>query len=252
MGAIVARGLLPAALPVEATAAHALDLTLEPGSICCIIGPPGAGKRAWLRTLAAIERPAAGDLQLAGHSVTEMSGEEWLELRRLIGYIPDHPALLSTLQANFNVTLAAHYHRIGDPESNRRKARQLLDRLGWRGPLDVLPAQLDPHQRLLIALARCLMLDPPIVFMHEPFRTIDASAWRTFAAVLAGLAHNYGLTLVVQTGHLPFVRRWADSILYTDWSGITEYAGWPALVAAPSEEVQDYLHASGMREREQA
>lgn len=237
------------ALPVAPAAGHALDFELDAGAICCIVGPPGMGKTAWLRTLAAVERPEAGTLELAGVEVDGLQAADWLALRRRVGYVGSSPALLSVMRANANVTLAAHYHRIGTPEQIRARAQALLGRLGWQGPLDVLPAYLDDYQRLLLALARCLILEPEVLFLHEPFRMMDVAAWRKFEGVLAGFARDSGLAQVIVTHNLPFVRRQARWILFAGAAGISVHRGWAGFVADAGREVQDYLSLTGEHER---
>lgn len=248
MSALAARQLVPMALPVPPGPGHALDLELDAGAVCCIVGPPGNGKTAWLRTLAAIERPGAGTLHLAGIDVGELEPAGWLALRRHVGYVGATPALLSVMPANANVTLAAHYHRIGTAEEIRARAQALLERLGWDSPLDVLPAYLDDYRRLLLALARCLILEPTILFLHEPFRMMDVAAWRGFEGVLAGLARDRGLAQVLVTHNLPFVRRRARWVLFAGTAGIGVYRGWAKFVADESREVQDFLSQTGAHE----
>lgn len=248
---LVARGLLPAGLPAGADS-QPLDLTLEPGTICCIVGPPSSGKTAWLRTLAAVDPPAAGELTLAGQDAVHLNRVQWLRLRRHVAYVGAGAPLLSVVRALANVTLAAHYHQIDGNEAIRAKALSLLGRIGWRGPLDALPAYLDDYQRLLLALARCLILDPSLLFLHEPFRMMDVSGWRSFGSVLVGLAHEGGLAQVVATQHLPFVRRCADRILFVGGGPVREFSGWAEFSTDAGTPVQDFLESSGADQRADA
>jgi ABC-type transporter Mla maintaining outer membrane lipid asymmetry ATPase subunit MlaF len=243
---LVARKLIPSALPREwLTPAHALDLALERGTICCLIGPQGGGKTAWLRALAAVEPPAEGELTIAGRYCSNLAYEAWRRMRPQIAYIGASAPLLSVLNGLANVTLPAHYHRIGSTEAIRAKALAVLERLGWQGPLDVLPAYLDEHQRRLLALARCLILDPHILFIDEPFRMTDVAGWHHMGSVFVDLAHERKIALVVVTHHLPFVRRHADRILFTSRAGVRDYAGWSALAAAGDPAVHEFLHETG-------
>ena len=237
MTVLAARALVPGG-----RGAAPLDFSLDAGAICCILGPPGRGKEDWLRTLAAVDRPAAGELELAGQAVRGIDDARWLALRRRVAYIGASPALLSVLTAEANVMLAAQYHRTGEADTIRAKAQALLVRLGWAGALDALPAYLDERQRLLLALARCLILEPRILFLHEPFRQIDPGAWRQFGAMLAGLVRDGGPALVVVTHNLEFARHHADRVLFAGQAGMTEYRGWDAFAAANGE-VREYLAA---------
>jgi polar amino acid transport system permease protein len=244
---LAARGLVPAALPREwLTAAHALDLALEPGTICCLVGPQGGGKTAWLRALAAVEPLATGDLSIAGSYCAGLAYETWRRLRPRIAYIGESAPLLSVLNGLANVTLPAHYHRLGSTEAIRAKALGILEAVGWHGPLDVLPAYLDEHQRRLLALARCLILDPQILFIDEPFRMTDVAGWHHMGSVFVSLARERRLTQVIVTHHLPFVRRHADRVLFISRAGVREYAGWAAFAGADDPAVPAFLESTGV------
>lgn len=247
MAAVVLRckGLVPQTDdPRPAGATPALDLELARGSITCIIGPQGGGKTAYLRTLAAVDPPAAGDLSIAGNYCSGLSPEAWRKLRPQIAYIGPSAPLLSVLNALSNVTLPAHYHRIADPQAIHTQAEFILARLGYHGPLDVLPAYLDEHQRRLLALARCLILRPQILFIDEPFRMTDLGGWREFGRLFVRLAREDRLAQVIVTHHLHFVAQHADHIVFVAREGVRVFAGWEALLACPEQAVIDHLRAT--------
>lgn len=239
MTVLEARGLRPRGVD-----GAPLDLSLEAGTICCIVGPPQHGKAAWMRALSSVEPPAQGELRIGGEDVSTLDERGWRKLQQRVGYVGADPALLSVLSAGDNVTVAAHYHRLGDNAALREKAQHLLERLGWQGALDALPAYLNDWQRLLIALARCLMLDPLLLFVHDPFRKVDVAAARGFGTMLAGLSRERGVAQVIVTQHLPFVRRWANVILFAGSGGLSMHKGWTPFAASADPEVQDYLQAA--------
>ena len=230
---LVARRLRAAHLPPAiAAVAPALDLDLPAGEICCLVGPPDTGKTAWLRTLSAIEPPAAGTLQIGGLDARAPDAAAWRRLRARAAYISEGTALLSVQNALSNVMLGAQYHGIASGTELRERALAWLDRLGWEGPLDRLPAHLSRHQRCLLMLARCLMLEPVALFINEPFHLTDADGWRHLARIFTRLAREHGLVLMTLTHDLPFVQRHADRILFTSASGIREFRSWQAFVAS--------------------
>jgi len=229
---LVARRLRAAHLPPAiAAAAPTLDLDLPAGEICCLIGPQDTGKTAWLRTLAAVEPPAAGTLTIAGLDARPADAAAWRRLRARAAYVSEGTALLSVQNALSNVMLGAQYHGVASGTGLRERALGWLERLGWDGPLDRLPAHLSRHQRCLLMLARCLMLDPVALFINEPFHLTDADGWRHLARVFTRLAREHGLALVMLTHDLPFVQRHAGRILFTSPAGIREFRSWPAFVA---------------------
>lgn len=242
---IVARQMVAEGLAGTPLAGRPLDLALGRGEMLCLIGPKATGKTQVLRALAGLEPPAAGTVDLLGRRTTALDAEGWLDLRRRAGFITSDAPLLSVVEAIVNVTLPAMYHRIGDPTTVRAEAIALLDKLGWHGDLTLLPAFLDEHQRRLLALARCLILKPVVLFVDEPFRMVDISGWRHFGAVFEALVRDDRLAVLMVTHNLPFVRASGARVLFCGSHGPREFAGWRALAADPDPEIQGFLADSG-------
>ena len=115
---------------------------------------------------------------------------------------------------------------LGHPAQVRQDALKLLERLGWHGDLTLLPAFLDEHQRRLLALARCLILKPVVLFVDEPFRMSDVSGWRHFGAVFEGLRRDDALAVLMVTHNLPFVREVDARVLFCGPQGPRMFAHW--------------------------
>jgi ABC-type polar amino acid transport system ATPase subunit len=244
---LVARGLRAARLPAGiALASPALDLELEAGAICCLIGPQDTGKTAWLRTLAAVEPPAAGTLTIVGLDARPADERAWRRLRARAGYVGESTPLLSVQNALSNVMLGAQYHNLAGGTELRRRALAWLDRLGWDGPLDRLPAHLSRHQRCVLMLARCLLLEPAVMFVNEPFHLTDANSWRELARIFLMLAREHGIAQVMLTHDLPFVQRNAGRILFTGAQGIRAFAGWAAFAACGDAEVDAFCQTADL------
>lgn len=242
---VVARQLVAEGLLGTPLAERPLDLAVGRGEMVCLIGPKATGKTQLLRALAGLEPPAAGTVDLLGRRTAALDAEGWLDLRRRAAFITSDAPLLSVVEAVVNVTLPALYHRIGEPAAVRAEAIALLEKLGWHGDLTLLPAFLDEHQRRLLALARCLILKPVVLFVDEPFRMIDVSGWRHFGAVFEGLVRDDRLAVLMVTHNLPFVRASGARVLFCGSRGPRHFDGWRALAADPDPEVQGFLADSG-------
>jgi phospholipid/cholesterol/gamma-HCH transport system ATP-binding protein len=238
---ITARGLVAEGLLGTTVAERPLDLAIGRGEMVCLIGPKGTGKTQLLRALAGLEPPAAGTVDLLGRRTATLDAEGWLDLRRRAAFITSDAPLLSVVEAVVNVTLPALYHRIGEPTAVRAEAVALLDKLGWDGDLRLLPAFLDEHQRRLLALARCLILKPVVLFVDEPFRMIDVSGWRHFGAVFEGLVRDDRLAVLMVTHNLPFVRESGARILFCGSHGPRLFADWRELALDPDPEIAAFL-----------
>ncbi len=222
-------------------ASEPLDLNLQGGEICCVIGPDDGGKTRWLRALAAVDRAGGGSLELAGINCSQLTPAQWRRLRSHVAYITAGTPLLSVIPGLANVLLAAQYHRLAPIRELETKAQKLLQWLQWEGPLDVLPAYLSRHQRQILTLARALMLDPELLFIDEPFHMSGASGWPQVSKILQDLAAGLGTTLVISTNHMEFVRRYADHLLFADDQGVRSIASWDALTKLNDPGVQEFL-----------
>lgn len=222
-------------------AGEPLDLDLQGGQICCVIGSDDGAKARWLRALAAVDRAGAGSLELAGVDCSQLRPEQWLRLRTHVAYITAGTPLLSVIPGLANVLLAAQYHRLAPQRELQIKAQNLLQWLRWEGPLDVLPAYLSRHQRQILTLARALMLDPELLFIDEPFHMSGASGWSQVSQILQNLAADLGKTIVISTNRLEFVRQHADHLLFADGQGVRSIGSWGALTKLSDPGVQGYL-----------
>ena len=222
---------------------HALSLEVAGGETVCFVGPNGGGKTAYLRALAAVDHPASGGLKLLGKNALGLDSLRWRALRLKAAYVLEGAPLLSVVNGLINVTLPAMYHRLGTATQVATAAQDLLKFLDYPGRQDLLPAYLNQHERLLLAIARCLMLSPELMFLDEPFHMTDNACREREATVFSKLTAEKGLGLLIATHNLGFVRRRADKIVFTHPGWVGCFAGWKAFNASGRPEVRAFLDA---------
>lgn len=222
-----------------------LDLSVRRGEMVCLVGPKGTGKTQLLRALAGLEPPGSGSVDLIGRRTDGLDAAAWLDLRRRAAFIISEAPLLSVVDALVNVTLPANYHAIAPSAEVRVAALAVLERIGWQGDLTLLPAFLDEHQRRLLALARCLILKPVVLFMDEPFRMSDVSGWRHFGSVFETLRRDDGLAVLMVTHNMPFVREVDARVLFCGSHGPKLFATWREFAHDPDPAIAEFLAESG-------
>ena len=222
---------------------HPLSLEVKAGDTVCLVGPNGGGKTAYLRALAAVDKPAAGSVKLLGKDAGRLSTDAWRALRLRAAYVLEGAPLLSVVNGLINVTLPAMYHRLGTATQVAAAAQDLLKFLDYPGRQDLLPAYLNQHERLLLAIARCLMLSPELMFLDEPFHMTDNACREREAAVFRRLTQEKGLAVLIATHNLGFVRRHADQIVFLHPQCVERFGGWKAFSASKRTEVRDFLEA---------
>jgi putative ABC transport system ATP-binding protein len=199
--AIEARGLekVYGSGDTAVAALRGVDLLVRDGEMAAIMGPSGSGKSTLLHLVGALETPTAGTIAIAGKRFDGLSDNELTLLRReRIGFVFQFFNLLGSLTAEENVLLPAMIAgRAG--ESARRRARELLGRVGLSHRRDHLPAQLSGGEQQRVSIARALLLRPALVLGDEPTGNLDSKASEEVLALLSELNVEEGHTIVLVT-----------------------------------------------------
>jgi ABC-type lipoprotein export system ATPase subunit len=188
-----------------------VDLEVVAGETVAVMGPSGCGKSTLLYLLGGLERPSAGEIWLAGQRVDQLSERALARLRReAVGFVFQAFHLMDELTAVENVELPALLAG-RSPRAARRRAAELLDRIGLTDRAGFLPTQLSGGQRQRVAIARALVADPQVVLADEPTGNLDSAATREVLRLFDQL-HQAGQTLVIVT-HDPRIAATADRMI---------------------------------------
>jgi putative ABC transport system ATP-binding protein len=192
-------------------AVDAVDLEIARGETLSIMGPSGCGKSTLLHLLGGLDRPSAGGLWLAGRRIDGRSERDLAQLRRHeVGFVFQAYHLMDELTAQENVELPALLAG-QSPREARRRARQLLDRVGLAARAGHLPSALSGGQRQRVAIARALANEPQLVLADEPTGNLDSTATLEVLRLFDAL-HVAGLTLVIVT-HDERIAATADRVI---------------------------------------
>jgi iron(III) transport system ATP-binding protein len=164
-GGIRCRGLSKSFGDVRAV--EGLDLKADAGRITALLGPSGCGKTTTLRLIAGFERPDAGEIELAGQTLSA-NGRFVPPERRRIGLVFQDYALFPHLDAAGNVAYA-----LGSRDKSR--VSELLELVGLGDSGRRHPHELSGGQQQRVALARALAADPAVILLDEPFSNLDAT-----------------------------------------------------------------------------
>ncbi|HEV2252234.1 MAG TPA: ABC transporter ATP-binding protein [Streptosporangiaceae bacterium] len=175
-----------------------VDLTVAPGETVAIMGPSGCGKSTLLYLLGGLDRPTAGEIWLDGQDITRMSERALARLRRdAVGFVFQAFHLMDELTAVENVELPALL-AARSPRTARKRAEELLERVGLANRARFLPTALSGGQRQRVAVARALAADPAVVLADEPTGNLDSASTRDVLQLFDHL-HRAGQTLVIVT-----------------------------------------------------
>ncbi|WP_437190792.1 ABC transporter ATP-binding protein [Planctomicrobium sp. SH527] len=183
----------------------------QEGTCSFILGPSGSGKSTLLYLLGALDTPTSGEIQVAGKSLTTMSKQEQNRFRQKdVGFIFQSFNLLKNLDALQNTLVP--FIPEGCPPELRRRAGELLDRVGLSGRWHHRPSQLSGGEQQRVAIARAILKNPRVILADEPTGELDGQSGQIVFDLLRELQREQGATVVTVTHDHRYLRD-SDQIL---------------------------------------
>ena len=178
-------------------ALRGVSVEVAPQKLTAIMGPSGSGKSTLMHILAALDRPTAGYVTLAGTRLGDLSDTEITKLRREhIGFIFQFFNLLPMLTAEENMTLPL---ALAGQKPDKEFFSDLVKRVGLADRLTHRPSELSGGQQQRVAIARALVTRPTVVFADEPTGNLDSKTGGEILELLHESVENYGQTMVMVT-----------------------------------------------------
>ncbi len=170
-----------------------VDLTVHPGRVTVLLGRNGAGKTTTLMTVMGLTPSSRGDLRFQGRSLAGLPPHRIARLG--IGYVPEDRALLSSLTVRENLLLGVTGDRGGEQAALAR-CQELFPEL--TAFMDRSAAHLSGGQRQMVAIARAVAGDKPLLLVDEPSKGLAPAVVRRLGDLLRQLARTRAVLLVEQ------------------------------------------------------
>ena len=189
----------------ELTILDDLSLELAQGDSLAIVGRSGSGKSTLLGLLAGLDQPSAGEVQLAGHTLSRLDEDQRARVRaEHVGFVFQSFQLLDSLTAVENVMLPLELEGRSDA---RQIASELLERVGLGQRMTHYPRQLSGGEQQRVAIARAFAGGPDILFADEPTGNLDSQTGERISELLFELNREHGTTLVLVTHDARLAKR---------------------------------------------
>ena len=209
--------------PMGEEMAHILkdiDLTVKKGEYLSVLGPSGSGKSTLMNIIGCLDTATSGAYTLAGREINELTEGELAAIRSMeVGFVFQNSQLLPRLSARKNVELPLIYAGV-PPRERRRRAREMLEKVGLSDRMDHYPNQLSGGQQQRVAIARAMVGNPSLLLADEPTGALDQKTGRQVMALFQEL-NREGHTIVMIT-HDPNIAAYARRCVHIIDGELTE------------------------------
>jgi len=193
-------------------AVHDVSLQVRAGEMVALVGPTGSGKTTLLELLAGLEQADEGSITLMGRDLAQLSADGMTDLRsQAVGFIYQTYNLFPGFTVRENVGLPLRL-MMRPPFDAHQRSAQLLDELGLAQLAERYPQELSGGQQQLVAIARALAANPPLILADEPTANLDTAAARPIVARLRALADSGDHGVLIATHDLRTASQ-ADRVL---------------------------------------
>ena len=204
-----------------------ISISIPEGQVVAVVGKSGSGKSTLLHLIGGLDMPDSGTIGVGTVSVESLSEQRRTAFRlREVGFVFQFFHLLPGLTALENVMFPAEV--AGLPRSKAEaRARELLGAVGLSAFADSFPDRMSGGEQQRIAIARALVMKPPVLLADEPTGNLDAETGDTIAKLLLDLARSQGTTMMVATHSLELARS-TDRIVEIKAGHVTADSAFPA------------------------
>jgi ABC-2 type transport system ATP-binding protein len=179
-----------------------LNLKIDEGQIYGFLGPNGAGKTTTILMLLGLTRPTSGFASINGLNSTR----EALKVKRISGYIPEKVGFYNDLSARYNLLYTANLNGIFDEKAEKAVTKALAD-VGLEDKSDEQVAHFSKGMKQRLAIADILIKQPRVAFLDEPTSGIDPAGITQILDLIAEIAKNNNMTIVMSSHQLVQIQR---------------------------------------------
>jgi putative ABC transport system ATP-binding protein len=202
---------------VQVAALRGVSLDINEGEFVALVGPSGSGKSTLMNVLGCLDRPTEGSYRLADEEVAGLTAEQLAHVRsRRIGFVFQNFNLLSRTTALENVEVPMLYNPAIPRRERKRRATELLGRVGLGDRMHHRPNQLSGGQQQRVAIARALVNNPSILLCDEPTGNLDTATSRDVMNFIQKLNKGEGLTVILVTHDMEIARQARRALVLID------------------------------------
>lgn len=219
-----------------------VSLNVKKGEIFAIVGHSGAGKSTLLRCINALESYQNGSLKVFGEEISQsaQNAKKLRELRKNIGMIFQHFALMSRKNAFENVAMPLQIHGF-DKNEIKSRVSELLELVGLAGKAKAYPNELSGGQKQRVAIARALALRPKVLLSDEATSALDPNTTKNILELISQINKELGISVVLVTHEMEVVKEIAQRAVLLERGKIIGSGQIHELFLKPNEKMREFL-----------
>lgn len=214
-----------------------ISLEVNKGDRVVIIGPSGSGKSTFLRCINYLAKPDSGKIYLDNQ---ELNDNNIFLYRQKIGMVFQNFNLFNNLTVMDNIILAPIKLGIYSEKEAQKKAMEYLKRIDLADKALVYPSSLSGGQKQRVAIVRTLMMKPEMILFDEPTSALDPEMVKEVQDLMIELADE-GMTMIVVTHEVSFVKKVATKIAFMDEGKIILTGAYDEMMKSDNETVKLFL-----------
>jgi len=224
-----------------------INVVFETGMTNLIIGRSGSGKTVLLKNIIGLVTPEHGDIIYDGRTISGMSKNDILALRREMGLLFQGSALFDSMTVLENVMFPLDMFSDNYVRDRRKRAMMCLDRVALsKETYDLYPSEISGGMMKRAAIARAIVLQPKYLFCDEPNSGLDPKTSLIIDELIHGITKEYGMTTIINTHDMNSVMNIGESIVFIN-EGIKEWNGTKEqVISSNNKALNDFIFASDL------
>ena len=219
-----------------------VDFKVEKGSVIAVLGNSGSGKTTLLRCISFLEQADKGEITFDDFhkDITAVTRKEIRQLRMKMGFVFQGYNLFRNKTALDNVLEGLTIARKNSPEEAKKKAMEMLEKVGMADRANFYPDQLSGGQQQRVAIARAIAYNPEVVLFDEPTSALDPISTMKIEDLMADLREKY--TVVIVTHNMQQAARISDDLAFFLVGEMVEFGDTKQIFSHPQDKrTEDYI-----------